>query len=165
MKKALLLVVLIGSCLAGFTQADPTPPYKRFPGLPPLQLLLGDSTTKFTKENLAPGKPVLLFLFSPECSHCQQETEELVRRKEELKDIQLVMVTLYPLWQMNRFAEQYGVRQINGLVMGRDAFYTLPAFFDIRHLPFHALYNKEGKLITTFEGSADLDKILSVFAQ
>src|SRR4051794_20050797 len=76
------------------------PAYKRYPTLPPLQLLLSDSTTKYTKENVPKKKPVLLMLFSPDCEHCQHEAEQLVANKEAFKDIYIIMAATLPLYKM-----------------------------------------------------------------
>lgn len=163
----LLLVCLIcGSCL--FAQADSTqqlPPYKRFPSLPPVQLLLSDSSTLFTKSQIAAGRRVLFMVFSPDCEHCQHETEELIAHRNELKDVQIVMVTMYPLWKMKEFVSRYGLDAYSNIVIGKDIYYTLPAFYDIRNLPYLALYNKKGLLTATFEGAWPLTKIIETMKQ
>ena len=143
--------------------AAPKAPYLRFPTLPPLQLLLGDSTSRYTKEDLPKKKPVLMMIFSPECSHCQHTAEELAQHKEKWKDLHIVLVSLHPLWQMNQFAAQYHLNGIPNLVIGRDVNYILPAFYGLHNLPYLAFYNKKGSLITGFEGSMTLDKILATF--
>lgn len=162
--RILLTLFLLAAALPGIAQQAPVqPPYLRFPTLPPLQLLLGDSTTRYTRADIPKKKPVLVMLFSPECSHCQHTAEELVARKDALKDLHIIMATLHPVWQMNAFAEQYDLKQIRGLVIGRDFSYVLPSFYGIHNLPYLAFYNKKGGLITGFEGSMPLDKILQTF--
>lgn len=151
---------------AGYAQADTiTAPYKRFPQIPQIQILLSDSTTKFTKAQLPPKKPVLFMLFSPECSHCQHETEELIAHKDELKDIQIVMVTLHPLWMMNEFIDHYKLKELPNVVVGRDIYYFFPSFYNIRNLPFLAMYDKKGNLITTFEGSMPIARVVETFKE
>ncbi|OLY92245.1 Thioredoxin-like domain-containing protein [Cnuella takakiae] len=144
-------------------QAPAQAPYLRFPTLPPMQLLLADSTSKYTREDVPRKKPVLLMLFSPDCSHCQHTAEEFVANKEKLKDLHIIMATLQPLWQMNAFVEKYGLKQIPGLVVGKDFSYILPSFYGIHNLPYLAFYNKKGTLITGFEGSMPLERILQTF--
>jgi thioredoxin-related protein len=164
MKQGFLIFILVCISLSGFAQVDSTtPPYKKFPVLPPIQILLGDSTTKYTKENLPKKKPVLIMLFSPDCSHCQHEAEQMVLHKNDLKNIQLVMITLNPLWQMNGFVGKYRLKELKNLVVGKDIYYTMPGFYDIRNLPFFALYDKEGNLISVFEGTMDITKVLEAF--
>lgn len=162
--RILLTITLILFCSILSAQQTPAQaPYLRFPTLPPLQLLLGDSTTKYTRTQIPKKKPVLLMIFSPDCSHCQHTATEIVAQKEKLKDLHIIMATLHPLWQMNAFAKKYGLDQIPGLVVGKDFSYILPSFYGIHNLPYLAFYNKKGALITGFEGSMPLEKILKTF--
>jgi thiol-disulfide isomerase/thioredoxin len=164
MKKWFLNILFLSLAISGFAQVDSiTPPYKRFPSLPPLQVLLGDSTTIYTKRNIPSDKPVLVMIFSPECSHCQHETEEIIAHKEQFKDVQILMVTFHPLWQMNEFVEKYKLKEQPNIVVGKDVYLLLPGFFAFHNLPFHALYDKKGELLKVFEGSMDIEKILESF--
>ena len=166
MKKWVLFFLMLTASLTSFAQVDSTtPPYKKFPTLPPIQLLLGDSTTKFTKENLPQKKPVLIMLFSPDCSHCQHEAEELSAHKEKMKNIQVVMITFHPLWQMNEFVEKYKLKELKNVVVGKDLYLVLPSFYSVHNLPFHALYDKKGALISAFEGSMEISKMLQTFGE
>lgn len=139
------------------------PPYKRFPQIPSFQLLLGDSTTVYKKDALPKGKPVLLMIFSPECSHCQHEAEEMVQHKDEIKNIQIVMVTLHTITQMNEFATTYGLKALPNVVLGKDVNFILPPFYGIRNLPYLALYDAKGDLIRTFEGSIPITNVIATF--
>ncbi len=162
--KYLLLAFIMCFSFAGFAQADVLEtPYKRFPTLPPIQLLLSDSTTKFTKEDLSRNKPVFVMLFSPECSHCKQSAEELLLYKDEFKNIQIVLATMYSITQMNEFVQTYKLNTLPNVVVGKDMYFLLPPFYGAKNLPFLAFYNKKGKLISVFEGSMPLTKVLQVF--
>jgi thiol-disulfide isomerase/thioredoxin len=166
MKQWFLFFLVLTVSLTSFAQVDSTtPPYKKFPTLPPIQILLGDSTTKYTKENIPAKKPVLIMLFSPECSHCQHEAEELTAYKEELKNIQVVMITFHPLWQMNEFVEKYKLKELNNVVVGKDIYLVLPSFYSVHNLPFHALYDKKGNLVSVFEGSMEISKVLQTLRE
>jgi thiol-disulfide isomerase/thioredoxin len=165
MKFLFAIFLCLASTLA-FAQVDSTTPaYKKYPTLPPLQLLLGDSTTKYTKENLPKKKPVLIMVFSPECSHCQRTAEELVQLKDEWKDIQIVMATMHPLYQMNAFMEQYKLNTFPNVVAGKDIYYLLQGFYNLHSLPYLGFYDKKGNLITGFEGSMSVKKIIETFKQ
>jgi thioredoxin-related protein len=158
-----LLIVCISFALHAQVADTALAPYQRFPTLPPIQILLGDSTTKYTKEDLPRKKPVLLMLFSPDCSHCQHTAEEMLAKKDQLKDIHIVMATLHPINQMNAFVEKYKLKQLPNVVVGRDMFYLMPSFYGIKSLPYLAFYNKKGQLIKGFEGSMSIEKILQQF--
>ncbi len=158
--------MVIGISCKIFSQVDTAqPPFKRFPGHPPLQMLLSDSVTKYTKNDLPKKTPVLFMLFSPDCTHCQHAAEELIKYKDDIKDFKIIMTTMHPLWQMNAFVEKYHLKELENVVIGKDMFYIMPSFYNVKTLPFLAFYNKKGKLVTTFEGSMSLLKIIEVFNQ
>ena len=162
--KHLIAFCLSICCLSSLAQKDSIQlPYKRFPTLPPLQILLGDSATKYTKDNIPKKKQVLVMLFSPECSHCQHTAEEMIKYKDELKDIHIVMVTMHPLWQMNAFMQDYKLTELKNVVAGKDIYYLLPPFYGISSLPYMAMYDKKGNLIMGFEGSMPIQKVLDTF--
>lgn len=141
-------------------ESDTTLPfYKRFPTVTPFQVLLSDSSTLYTKAQLPEKKPVLMMIFSPECSHCQHEAETIAANKEALSGVHILMITMHPLHQMNFFATKYGLNALPNVVVGRDVYYLMPAFYKFSHLPFHALYNAKGNLVFASEGSMDVLQI------
>lgn len=162
--KTLLAFCFVCLSICGFAQTDTlAPPFKRFPFVPPLQLLLSDSTTKYTKEDLPKNKPLLVVLFSPDCEHCQHEAEMLYAGREMLEKIHIVMITTYPTYRIKEFAENYGLNNMKNLVIAKDPHYLMIPFYDVRSFPFMAFYDKRGKLIDTFQGTTNVEKILEKF--
>jgi thioredoxin-related protein len=163
--KHILFLFLIFVATTVFAQKAPVlPAFKRYPTLPSLQLVLSDSSTKYTLENVPKKKKVLLMIFSPDCEHCQHEAEQIVASKEALKDIHIIMATTLPIYKMQAFSEKFGLDKMENVVIAKDPYYLLPGFYEIRTLPFAALYNKKGALIGTFEGGVGIEKILEVFS-
>lgn len=167
MKNLIVVILLSLSVVTASAQADSLqlPPYQRYPKSIPLKLLLTDSSTYFTKENLAKKKPVLIMLFSPDCSHCQHETEEMIKHIEALKNVQIVMATTQPFPMMKEFYIKYGLDRFKNIIVGREENFTLPVYYDIRNYPFFAFYNRKKELITGIEGSVGIDKIMATFGK
>ncbi|HVF81232.1 MAG TPA: redoxin domain-containing protein [Flavisolibacter sp.] len=162
--KILLTACLLVLSTTLFAQPDTTTPiYKRFPTLPPLQLFLPDSLTKYTKEDIPKKKPVLIMLFSPDCEHCKHEAEELAAQKESFKNIHIIMVSPYPFYRLREFADTYGLSGLQNVVIAKDPSYFLMTFYNIRNFPYMALYNKKGQLIETIEGSKPMETVLLSF--
>jgi thioredoxin-related protein len=139
------------------------PPYKRFPTFPPVKLLESDSLTTFTKDDLPKKTAVLLMVFDPDCEHCKHETEELIKNIDEFKKIKIVMATTLPLQMMKTFEEKYRLSQYNNIVVGRDTYYFLPGFYHMKSFPYLAMYDKHGKLLSTFEGTMKMEDLAKVF--
>jgi len=145
------------------TSPDPDPPYKRFPTVPPLKLLLMDSSTIFTDKDLKKNTPLFFILFSPDCEHCKKETEELIDNIDSLKNIQIVMATFMPFDKMKEFYNSYQLNRFTNITVGYDVQHILATYYRISYTPFVALYDKNGNLIEGFQGALPLPKVLEYF--
>ena len=164
MRNTILSLVLIISTLNAVAQPDSLQaPYRRFPTPPPFKLLLADSTTIFTKENLSAKKPLLVVVFSPDCEHCKHETEAILQHIDQFKHIQIVMATMLPYEKMKEFYDHYELGKHKNIIVGKDLNYMLPPFYNMHTLPYLAFYDKKGKLINTFEGSMPIEDLIKVF--
>jgi thiol-disulfide isomerase/thioredoxin len=164
MKSILLFFVFACTCFSALAQTDSTklPPFQRFPSLPPVQILLSDSSTIYTKDQIPKGKPVLFMVFSPDCSHCQDETTDMVAHMDKLKDVHIVMITMQPFSMMKDFIEKYGLAKYSNIIIGKDIYYFTPGFFELRNIPFIAIYNKKGKLIEGHGGTVPFETVIEI---
>jgi hypothetical protein len=161
MKKCFLVFSLLVFVQIGFAQGDSTKaPYLRFPNFPPVKLLMPDSASFFTKDNLSKKSAVMLMLFNPQCEHCQHETEEIIKTIDQFKGIQIVMATSMLFDSMMTFREKYKLAAYKNITVAQDTHYFLPSYYMIRNLPFLAFYNKKKELISVFEGSMPIAKAL-----
>jgi thioredoxin-related protein len=165
MKTKLLILACCVICVSGFTQNQPDPPYKRFPTVPPLRLLLTDSSTIFTDKDLKKNTPLFFILFSPDCEHCKKETEELIDKIDSFKDIQIVMATFMPVDKMKEFYDNYKLGRFPNIIVGYDTQHMLATYYRISYTPFLAFYDKKGKLIEGVQGALPLTKVLEYFKE
>lgn len=145
--------------------ANAEAPFIRFPTIPPFRLLKLDSSTYLTKDDVKKGRRTIVMYFSPDCEHCKHQTEAILADWDQFKDIEIVMATYQPFDEMKQFNEHYHIYEHSNILMGRDEKFVLPPFYKIRNLPYLALYDKKGKLITTFEGTQKADTILDAFKE
>lgn len=161
MKQWILFPAFLFFVATVFCQTVPIEPaYKRFPIIPAFTLLLTDSISLFTKEDLKKNQPTMLILFSPDCEHCKQETEEIIKHIDNFKKINIVMATMLPMEKMKTFYETYQLSRFDNIVVGYDKFFILPSFYDIKSLPFLAFYDKKKNLISVFDGNLSIPKML-----
>jgi thioredoxin-related protein len=156
----LFVAVLFSSLL--HAQKDTTAPFRRNPIIPPFELLQTDSSI-LTKEKIEKKHNTLIMYFSPSCEHCQHQTKDMIAGMDSLKDVQIVMATYQPFEEMVTFYKDYQISKFHNIRMGRDTKWFLPAFFRMKSLPYLALYDKKGNLITTFEGNHSVAKLLDAF--
>ena len=174
MKKAFLIVLVLACSHFLFAQ-QPTPPasqppapvdsapYLRFPTIPPFRLLKLDSTTYLTKDDIKKHHLTIVMFFSPDCDHCKHQTESILADYADFSDIEIVMATYQPFSEMKEFYTSYHLADHPNIKIGRDEKFFLAPFYKIRNLPYLALYDKKGNLITTFEGTQKVENILKAF--
>jgi thioredoxin-related protein len=161
MKK--IIFAIAGLFIAGiaFSQADSVlMPYKKFPTYPPVKLLMPDSVSYYSKEDLPKKKAVMLIIFNPGCEHCQHETEEIVKNIDKFNNVQIVMTTMMSMEDLRNFITKYKLDQYKNIVVTRDVNFFLASFYSIHNLPFIAFYNKKKEFISTFEGNMPIEKVL-----
>jgi len=163
MKYRFFISLFLLNAFSVTAQTDTTLLYKRFPQVPPLRLLLPDSSTVFTDKTLKKNKPLFLIVFSPDCDHCQKQTEELINNIDPFKNIQVVMATTLPFNKMKTFFTTYSLQRFKSITVGWDYQLILPSFYRMKSLPFLAFYDKKGKLIDVFEGALPLPKVIKIF--
>ncbi|HEX9513797.1 MAG TPA: thioredoxin-like domain-containing protein [Puia sp.] len=178
MKHSFLIVLaLIGSFyLSAQQQAQQQPaqqpatdpaaqqaPYLRYPTIPPFHLLKLDSATYLTKEDIKKHHRTIVMFFSPDCDHCKHQTESILAASKDFKDIEIVMATYQPFEELKEFNTHYRLFEHPNFKLGRDEKFFLAPFYKIRNLPYLALYDKKGDLVTTFEGTQKVETLLNAF--
>jgi thioredoxin-related protein len=152
----------------GQTAPDPAQiqaPYLRFPTIPPFHLLKVDSATYLTKDDIKKGRRTIVMFFSPDCDHCKRQTDSILADFDDFKNIEIVMATYQPFEEMKDFNAHYRLSEHPNIKIGRDEKFFLAPFYKIRNLPYLALYDKKGKLVTTFEGTQKVSTIMNAFRQ
>src|ERR1043165_1618748 len=142
MKTRFLLFTLCLISISAMSQTQPDPPYKRFPTIPPIKLLLTDSSTVFTNKDLKKNKPLFMIIFSPDCEHCKKETEELISKIDSFKNVQIVMATFMTVDKIKPFYDHYKLNRFSNITVGYDLQHALPTFYRISFTPFLAFYDK-----------------------
>lgn len=136
-----------------------TPAYLQSPFVPTFSILTADSTWFFSNQ-LNAKKPTLILYFSPDCGHCQLETEELMSKMHLLEKLQIVMITSRPFQDMKNFVQHYKLDRFPTLVVGSDPAYRITKFYAVRTTPYSALYDKKGKFVREYRKGINMDELI-----
>ncbi|MCW3108935.1 MAG: hypothetical protein JWQ09_3441 [Segetibacter sp.] len=145
----------------GISDSDTLAPYQKNPEIPAFRIQTPDSSW-FSKINLQSKKPTLILYFSPDCGHCQLETEEVLSKMKELNNLQIVMVTSRPFEDMANFAEHYKISRFPSIKIGTDPSRMVTQFYAVKFTPFSALYDKKGKLVKVYEKGIDMPELINL---
>ena len=154
-----LLLLFMAAPFFSWSQEDDAP-YLKNPVVPQFSILNSDSTSWYTHRDIRNGMPVMIMLFSPDCEHCKDQTEILMKNMDKLKNTEIIMSTFQLIYKMKDFCQAYKLAKYSNVHVGRDVKYFFGPFYRIRYSPFIAIYDKDRKLVRVFEGGAKIDKLL-----
>lgn len=161
MRTAILFSYLFLASLAAFSQNDSLPPYLKVRTIPQFKIMATDSSW-ITKANLKKGKNTIIMLFSPDCEHCQKQTEILLENMDKLNHTQIVMTTTLQLDKIRDFVAKYKLDKYPNILVGRDPNLFFGIFYDLKYTPFLAIYDKKEDLLKAFDGGAKWNKLEEV---
>ena len=155
-------MAFIASAIAVTAQKDSSAiGLSKFETIPSFNIYTLPDSTSFSNKNLKKDKPFIIIFFNPDCEHCQKETKELLAYKNELKNIQILMVSPSSYALVKQFYEEYTLSTMPNIKMGQDANYALGRLFNLRTFPSIFIYNHMGKLAKAFIGNAGVPAILN----
>ena len=161
--KNLLMIAMISITTSGLmAQADSTKPvFARYP-LPQFSILLPDSVNYFTKFDLPKGESTIIILFSPDCEHCQHETELIIKNIDKFKGTHIVMTTTLPFDKMKEFYNKYNLKDYPSITVGRDTRHFFGGYFSpaIHSVPFIAVYDSKETFKKVFDGGQKIEVLL-----
>ncbi len=134
------------------TGTDSVPLYKKFPFIPSFKLMKVDSSTFYMKDVAGAKKqPTVVIVFSPSCSHCQHQAEEITSHMKDFENTTFLFVTGYPLTEIQQYINSYGLDKFPNIYIGQDYGRNLASFYKIKSIPGIFVYNKKGNLVQEYD--------------
>lgn len=122
----------------------------------------------YSKDDLPSGKNTVFLLFDPGCNHCQQETAALAKRYDQIKDINILYVSMNDPALMTQFFSTFG-KELEGKENVEMLWDRNQDFIQKFHIPdmFPAnyVYGPDGQLKASWEGEKPIDEIIAEFTK
>ncbi len=147
--------------MEGFAQPQNSNEYvNKFVSIPAIAVTTIPDSTIFTNINLQKNTPFCIMFFSPDCDHCHKQTKELLAYKEELKGIQILLLSIAPYQEIKNFYDEFGLSAMPNLSIGQDINFKLGSTYRISTYPSIFLYDQKGNLAKAFIGNIGIPAIL-----
>lgn len=163
MKKSVVAILLFCISLNASAQTDSSQKYFKSPTIPPFSITRVPDSSNFTQAKLKKNKPTVLFFFNPDCDHCHQETKNLIAKINQLKKVQILMISILDFNAIRKFHTEYKIDKYPNITMARETTYNLPGFYNIHTIPDVYVYDKSGKFIATFKKEFPVEVIAALF--
>ena len=130
--------------------------------IPPVDILLEDSTTHFNIANAPEGRPIILLYFSPDCEHCQKEIHGLLHHMDSLKKVQFYYITSDDFDEMKLFGQYYHLGKYRNITMGRDITYSFPGHFKAVAPPYLVVYDQNKRFRAALSGEVTASRVIGI---
>ena len=130
----------------------------------PLFTFQTETHQNFGKQNIADTLGNIVFmLFSPTCEHCQYMAQTMVSNKQQIKNVQVIMVTPFAdSAAVVQFAQTYGLNTLPNVQLLLDRKMNFPKIFGATLTPSFFIY-KNNRLVKTITGETKLENLLAPF--
>ena len=127
--------------------------------IPEFKILTTDSVN-ITQADLKKNKPLMVIYFSPDCGHCQHLMNEMRPKMQNLKNIQVIMITFAQLKAIQVFYKDYGLKKYPNFIVGTEGYsLKVQKFYHLKTTPYIAMYDRKGTLFATFEKAPSMDEL------
>ncbi len=113
----------------------------------------------YTKDDLKPGTPVMVFYYNPTCDHCQEYAANIQQQLDLFRDTQILMVSPEPADMISEFVTYFGFDTLKNVSVIRDEKDEFFGIFGAAYYPTIFAYNKDHRLKGHYRVSAGLDAI------
>ena len=104
----------------------------------------------------------MLIYFDPTCDHCHAFINELLKKINLFRDVQIVMITYVPLDQVKSYMAGSELSKQPGIKVGTEGTtFVVRYFYDIVRFPYVALHRKDGTMISTYESKVPDPEVLA----
>lgn len=133
--------------------------------LPSFTLQLMDSLSRLNMDNIPKGKPVVLFLFNPNCPYCRAQTKELIANIKSFKDVQFYMLSSASFDLIQDYYKHYQIKEYPNITLGRDYENYFGNYYRAMGVPFIAIYDKDKLLKQALIGQVGIRRIKNLTSQ
>jgi thiol-disulfide isomerase/thioredoxin len=129
--------------------------------IPSFSLLLLDSTTHLNTSQIKDGAPIVLVYFSPDCEHCQHETESILHAMDSLKDVKFYFITNDDFSRLKVFDKYYKIYKYKNITLCYDYSFSFIRLFKNVAPPYTVLYDEDRQLRAVFNNQVKAEDLIS----
>mgnify|MGYP000574637514 FL=1 len=156
----IILSLFASTTLLAQGNIDPNAPFLKDKNIPKFTLNLTTGKS-FNSTQIPKSKYTCIIIFSPDCSHCQDEAAELTKNADKFKSVFFIWNSYKEMADIKAFAIKYGLDKQSNVIVGRDPEFSIPVFFRPRMTPFVALY-ANGQLLKVYEQGVKVPELLKI---
>src|ERR1051325_10998578 len=129
--------------------------------LPPFEMALSSGKVLKASKDLPKRKPVIVIYFDPDCDHCQKLMNELFKRINTFRNVEIVMITFKSLSETAAFEKKYATHRYPNVIVGTEGnYFYLRNYYKLVKMPFTALYDRSQNLVYSYREETSVEDLI-----
>jgi len=129
--------------------------------LPQFEMALSTGKVFKASKDLPKQKPVIVIYFDPDCDHCQKLMNELFKRINTFRNVEIVMITFKSLSETAAFEKKYATHKYPNIIVGTEGnYFYLRNYYKLVKMPFTALYDRSQNLVYSYREQTSVDDLI-----
>lgn len=117
---------------------------------------------KFTNKDLKKNRVHLFVYFNPLCHLCQEETGDMLGNLQDMKEVEIVMVSPADISEIRKFADHFNLKNIPQILVLADPDDRFYIEFGAIGYPNMYVYGMDDELIAYFDSKIDFREVTKV---
>lgn len=127
--------------------------------MPSFTFIQPDSDNKLFTNSIPPGHPSIFFLFNPYCPYCRAEVNDIMDHFDRFKDVNFFLISGFSIKEIKKFRNDYNLQRFPNIKIGSDPTNTFVNYFDVKAVPYFAIYDKDKRLKSALIGQVTLKEL------
>ena len=129
--------------------------------IPPFKMTLSNNKI-FNATDLPKDKPLVLIYFDPDCDHCQKLMNELFKKINSFKKVEMVLITFKSVTEVAAFEKKYSTSKYVNMRVGTEGtLFYLRNYYKLVKMPFTALYDSKGNYSYSYRDETPVDDLIN----
>ena len=106
-------------------------------------------------------KPVIIIVFSPDCSHCKILIDGIFKKITSFKKAQLIMATFVSESEIRNFEQKYKTANYSNIIVGSDVpVFFFQKYYKLTNTPYTVLYDKNKKWVASYKNEHAVEDLI-----
>jgi len=119
----------------------------------------------FRNDDLEKQTPAIFIFFSPKCSKCQTEAQELSDNIDLFKSTQIIFVSPFNKDTIEKFMYAFELEKHAQIKVLRDPLDRFYEIFGSNMFPSIYIYNKDHEFVDYFKGGVEIEELHDIIAK
>jgi len=123
-------------------------------------VVVDDSLSIYNTAWMGKGYPIVFIYFSPECDHCQMQTDSILNNINSFRNARFFFISTDSLRLVKEFRNKYQFEKYPNVKIGLDREGYFLRHYHPKNIPTIAIFNRNKELKFMYDGGTSMNNLI-----